>query len=140
MISKGYLSSYSAWTDIQMVKVLEDTSESLSKAQKQEVVDKAIMQSNNIARKYGYNKTFKIREIKEGTNKYKNAIKYDAYKSLSSNPKSVFYYKTFINGWNNYKDPYNCWLVFDFIEVGITSISYCFVDRDGYTDLCIVRE
>ena len=66
-----------------MVKVLEDTSESLSKAQKQEVVDKAIMQSNNIARKYGYNKTFKIREIKEGTDEYNKAIKYHGYKSFS---------------------------------------------------------
>lgn len=123
-----------------MVKVLEDTSESLSKAQKQEVVDKAIMQSNNIARKCGYNKTFKIREIKEGTDEYKKAIKYHSYQTLSSNPKSVLYYKTFINEWTNYKDHDNCWLAFDFMDIGVTSISYCFVDRGGYTDLCIVRE
>lgn len=131
---------YSAWSDIQMVKVLEDTSESLSAAQKKEVVNNALLRSNDIAKKYGYKKTFTICEIKEGTLAYQNAIKYDAYTMLSSNPKSIYYYKNFINDWNNYKDPENCDLVFMCIEFNKTKISYCFIDRDGYTDLCLVRE
>ena len=123
-----------------MVKVLEDTSESLSAAQKKEVVNNALLRSNDIAKKYGYKKTFTICEIKEGTLAYRNAIKYNAYTMLSSNPKSIYYYKNFINDWNNYKDPENCDLVFMCIEYNKTKISYCFIDRDGYTDLCLVRE
>ena len=95
MISKGYLSSYSAWTDIQMVKVLEDTSESLTAAQKQWVVDNVLKPTNEVAKKYGYKKTVTVRKIDAGTHEYDVAVKnyetarglYEAYLQTEVEPE-----------------------------------------------------
>lgn len=129
---------YSAWTDIQMVKVLEDTSESLTAAQKQWVVDNALKPTNEVAKKYGYKKTVTVRKIDAGTHEYDVAVKYYAFSTLSSNPKSNYYYKDFKNSWFEYAEDHESLMDLMVTDYGRTRISYCWIDRGGYSDLCLV--
>ena len=133
MISKGYLSPYSAWTDIQMVKVLEDTSESLTEAQKQYVYDNKFAIANDTLKKLGYNKTVKVVRVDPSDSKYQSMIKNHAYLALSNkkNGKS-WYYKEFVD------DP--TWGVDEVIKRNATTIYYCWIDRDGCSDFCLSFE
>lgn len=137
MISKGYLSSYSAWTDIQMVKVLEDTSEVLNDSQKQWVVN-VLKRSDAVAKQHGYKKTITVREIKEGSPGYKNAVKYNGYQMMSSNSKSVYYYKNFKKDWFGGDWEIDSLLSFHIQSGNISCISYCWYIEDGCSVLCLV--
>lgn len=138
MISKGYLSSYSAWTDIQMVKVLEDTSEVLNDSQKQWVVN-VLKRSDAVAKQHGYKKTITVREIKEGTSEYKSAVKYNKYTTMSSDPKSLRYYKDgFEENWLGMDWEYENCLNWKVCSQNKSRISYCWTVENGCSVLCLV--
>ena len=137
MISKGYLSSYSAWTDIQMVKVLEDTSEVLNDSQKQWVVN-VLKRSDAVAKQHGYKKTITVREIKEGTSEYKSAVKYNGYRMMSSNSKSVRYYKGFEEDWITGEWECDNDLNWRVCMQNKSRISYCWTVENGCSVLCLV--
>lgn len=121
-----------------MVKVLEDTSESLTAAQKQWVVDNVLKPTNKVAKKYGYKKTVTVRKIDAGAHEYDVAVKNHSFRTLSSNPKSNYYYKDFKNSWFEYAEDHESLMDLMVTDYGRTRISYCWIDRGGYSDLCLV--
>lgn len=120
-----------------MVKVLEDTSEVLNDSQKQWVVN-VLKRSDAVAKQHGYKKTITVREIKEGSPEYKNAVKYNGFEMMSSNSKSVYYYKNFEKDWFGGNWESDSFLSGYIRRGNISRISYCWGIEDGCSVLCLV--
>lgn len=73
-----------------------------------------------------------------GTHEFDVAVKNYAFRTLSSNPKSDYYYKDFKNAWFDYAEEHDSLMDGKVTNYGRTRISYCLIDRGGYFDLCLV--